>query len=68
MMGSSGEGDGGRGGNSSLSPSGLERGGEAGSGPKYCCDKSISLALSDLCTPPRNPIGLVGLAAGTWAT
>lgn len=63
-IGSSVDGDGGSGGNSSLSASGLE-GGDAGNGPKNCCDKSISLALSDLCTPGRKPSGRVALAAGT---
>lgn len=59
----------GSGGNSSLSISGLDDGGEAGSGPKYCCDKSISLALSDLCTPDRNPIGREDrVDVGTWTT
>lgn len=67
ILGSSGDGDGGNGGNSSLSISGLDNGGEAGSGPKNCCDSSISLALSDLWTPDRKPSGRVARAAGTWA-
>lgn len=67
-IGSSDDGDGGKGGNSSLSISGLDEGGDAGKGPKNCCDKSISLALSDLWTPGRKPSGRVALADGTWAT
>lgn len=67
MIGSSGNGEGGNGGNSSLSISGLDKGGVAGNGPKNCCDKSISFALSDLWTPDRKPSGRVGLAAGTCA-
>lgn len=65
IIGSSGDGGVcGKGGNSS----GLDEGGVAGSGPKYCCDKSISLALSDLCTPVRKPNGREGRVVDTCAT
>lgn len=54
----------GKGGNSSLSASGLDEGGVAGKGPKYCCESSISLALSDLWTPVRKPMVLEARVVG----
>lgn len=56
---SSSSGDGGNGGNPSVS-SGLDDGGDGGSGPNMFWESNISLALSDLWTPARKPTGRRG--------
>lgn len=38
-----------------LTTSGLDESGVGGNGPNNFCDNSISLVLSDLCVPGRNP-------------
>ena len=43
-----------------LFTSGLDDGGDGGNGPNIFWDNSISLALSDLCTPGRKPSGRLG--------
>lgn len=40
--------------------SGLDESGVGGNGPNNFCDNSISLVLSDLCVPGRNPIEVRG--------
>lgn len=40
--------------------SALDSGGDGGNAPNICCESSISLALSDLCTPARKPSGRRG--------